>query len=353
MKNTKRIFILACVLLMILALPVSAAETVAPTLAPRIEGILELNQVPENWSPLGELNEDQRAILSLTSETLYKVDGNGQILPVQAEELPVDVTGQFAGRYGISATAVRGYAFAIPLREGAYWDEGRAVTAGDWTYTLEMLLERDMLPLDIANYEAYRHGDTGPAAQIVSLKEAGYKSLEEAQADGIRDFYVETNVFWGLDAGWLRTTDRTRLFDPAIPSGCEEMYVTPAYLYQTYLSSSGGLKYFQKEFIGVPAADGEPMTMEDVGLLVWEDQLVLILAERTTSSQLALTLSEFYPIQQGAKADRYGTSGYYTGCGQYQIVSANAEQITMVPSAYWTGATSDVELELVRCYAAS
>ena len=352
MLNAKRIFILVCAL-MLLVLPVSAAGAPAPTLAPRVEGVLELTQVPESWNPLGELTDDQRAILSLTSETLYKIDSQGQIQPAQAASLPVDVTDRFAGHYGIPKTAVRGYAFAIPLRAGACWDDGRPLSAGDWAYTVEMLLKADQLPLDIANYHAYRQGETGPAAQIVSLEDAGYKSMEEAQAAGIRDFYVETNVFWGLDAGWLRITDRTRLYDPAIPSGCEEMYVTPAYLFQRHLSDSGDLKYFQKEFVGIPAADGEPMTMADVGLLVWEDQLVLILEERTTPSQLALALSPFYPMQQGANTERFGTAGYYTGCGPYRIISATAEEILMVPSAFWTGETADVELELVRCYKAA
>ena len=351
MKNMKRILILACVLLL-LVLPVAATET-APTLPPRVEGVLELSQVPENWSPLGQLTDDQRAILSLTSETLYRLDHDGRIQPAQAAELPMDVTAQFAGRYNIPSSAVRGFAFAIPLRDGACWDDGRPLSAGDWVYTIEILLEQDLLPLDIANYHAFRQGETGPAAQIVSLQDAGYKSMEEAQAAGLRDFYVETNVFWGLDAGWLRITDRTRLFDPAIPSGCEEMYVTPAYLFQRHLSNSGDLKYFQKEFVGVPAADGEPMTMADVGLQVWEDQLVLILEERTTPSQLALALSPFHPIQQGANVERYGTAGYYTGCGPYRIVSVNKNEILMVPNSFWTGKTADVELELVRCYKAA
>ena len=347
MKNIKRILILACAL-MLLVLPVTASETV-PTLAPRVEGIMELGQIPESWSPLDQLTDDQRAILSLTSETLYKIDGEGRIQPAQAAALPVDVTARYAGHYDIPSTAVRGFAFAIPLRDGACWDDGRPLSAGDWTYTIEMLLKQDLLPLDIANYRAYRQGETGPAAQIVSLQDAGYKSMEEAQAAGLRDFYVETNVFWGLDAGWLRITDRTRLYDAAIPSGCEEMYVTPAYLFQTHLSNSGDLKYFQKEFVGVPAADGEPMTMADVGLLVWEDQLVLILEQRTTPSQLALALSPYYPIQQGANVDRYGTAGYYTGCGPYRIVSATKEEILMVPNAFWAGQTADVVPELVRC----
>ena len=58
-------------------------------------------------------------------------------------------------------------------------------------------------------------------------------------------------------------------------------------------------------------------------------------------------------MQQGANTERYGTAGYYTGCGEYRIVSATAEEILMVPSSFWTGETADVELELVRCYKAA
>lgn len=354
MKNLKRLLTLACLCLMVLSLPVSAAEsltTEVPTLAPRMVGVWELGQIPESWNPLEELDSDRQAILSLTSEPLYCVADDGQIMPVQAAALPEDVTAEFAGTYGIPATAPRGYAFAIDLREGTFWDDGRALTAGDWLYTIEMLLEREAFSLEIANYQAYRRGDTGPAAQIVSLEDAGFDSVEEAEEAGIRDFYLETEEFWGLDSGWWRITDRTRLFDAAIPSGCEEMYVTPAYLYREYLSHTGELWRYQKEYVGIPVSDGEPMTLQDVGLLVQEDRMVLILQERTTPIHLALALTDLYPVQQGAKLENYGTAGYYTGCGKYRITSVTKSEILLEPNPYWTGETSD--LELVRCTAAS
>jgi len=354
MKNLKRFLILVTLCLSVVALSVSAAQAQAPeaaTLAPRMVGVWHLERIPESWSPLEEPDPDRKAILSLTSEPLYAVADDGQISPVQAAALPEDVTAEFAGTYGIPATAPRGYAFAIDLREGAFWDDGRALTAGDWIYTIEMLLEREAFPLEIANYQAYRRGDTGPAAQIVSLEEAGFESVEEAEEAGIRDFYLETEEFWGLDSGWWRITDRTRLFDAAIPSGCEEMYVTPAYLYREYLSRTGELWRYQKEYVGIPVADGEPMTLQDVGLLVQEDRMVLILQDRTTPTHLALALADLYPVQQGARIEDYGTAGYYTGCGKYRITSVTGTEILLEPNPYWTGAPAD--LELVRCTAAS
>lgn len=351
MKNLKRITALLC-LLAIFVLPVSAAEATEPAaLEPRMIGIWELEEIPDSWNPLDERSADQQAILSLTSEPLYRIADDGQVMPVQAAAMPEDVTAEFAGLYGIPANAPRGYAFAVDLREGTFWDDGRELTGGDWIYTIEMLLERDGFPLEIANYEAYRRGDTGPAAQIISLKEAGFNSVEEAEAAGFTDFYLETEEFWGLDNGWYRITDRTRLFDAAIPSGCEEMYVTPAYLYREYLSSAGELWRYQSRYVGIPVSDGEAMTLEDVGLLAQEDRMVLILEERTAPIHLALALTDLYPMQQGAKPETYGTAGYYTGCGQYKITSVSKSEILLEPNPYWTG--NPTELELVRCTAAS
>ena len=175
--------------------------------------------------------------------------------------------------------------------------------------------------------------------------------MEEAAEAGFHDFYLETEEFWGLESGWYRITDRTRLFDEAIPSGCEEMYVTPAYLFREYLSSAGQLWRYQSSYVGIPVSDGAAMTLQDVGLLVQEDRMVLILQERTTANHLALALTDLYPIQQGAKPEIYGTADYYTGCGMYRITSVTKSEIQLEPNPYWTG--NQTNLELVRCVTGS
>lgn len=352
MRKMTRFLALLCLCAVVLGVPVSATEapTESPTLPPIYIGIRELSNIPESWNPMEERDADQEAILALTSEPLYRL-ADGGVVPVQASALPVDVTAEFAGRYGIPEAAARGYAFAVTLREGAFWDDGRALTAGDWLYTIEMLMEQEKFPLEIANYRAYLRGDTGPAAQIVSLMEAGYGSVEEAEDAGITDFYVETTYFWGLDTGWRRATDRTRLLDAAIPSGCEEMYVTPAYLYRRYLGTGGSLQMFQSEFVGIPAESGEAMTMDDVGILEQEGRLILILQEQTTVTHVALALSGLYPVPQGTDAEGYGTAANYHGCGQYCIVSVTDGEIRLEPNPHWTG--EPAEFETVYCRKAS
>lgn len=350
MNMMKRILALLC--LIALALPVSATEPAAtepPTLPPLIIGVRTLSEIPESWSPLEGRTADQEAILALTSQCLYRV-ADGAVVPEQAAELPVDVTVEFAGRYGIPQYATRGYAHAITIRGDSFWDDGKALTVKDWLYTIEKNLEQDLFPLEIANYLAYLRGDTGPAAQIVSLRDAGYDSVEEAEEAGIYDFYVETTVFWGLDTGWCRATDRNRLFDAAIPSGCEEMYVTPAYLFRKYLGKTGSQTMFQSEFVGIPAQNGEKLTMSDVGLFVDGNRLVLVTQEQTTATHLALALVGLYPMPQGADVTNYGTAANYRSCGPYRIDSATETQILLVPNPHWH---ATAEFELVRCETAS
>lgn len=358
MRNLKRFVALICLCLMAVRLPVSATEpaataipTEAPTLPPIFIGIRELSHVPESWNPMDVPDADQEAILALTSQPLYRLGTDGSVMPVQATDLPVDVTAEFAGCYGVPGDAVRGYAFAIELREGLFWDNGREVTASDWLYTIEKQMELDAFPLEISNYQAYLRGDTGPAEQIISLMDAGYNSLEEAETAGIRDFYVDTTYFWGLDTGWRRATDRTPLLDEAIPSGCEEMYVTPAYLFREYLSSTGSQAMFQSEFVGIPAEKGAPMTMDDVGLFVEDNKLMLILQQQTTATHVALTLSGLYPVPQGTDVAHYGTAANYHSCGQYRVESASAQEIILIPNPHWTG--EPAEFEFVRCVPAS
>ena len=347
MKNRKQVAALLCLLLLFLAMPVSAAETEQTTLPPRFIGVWDLSMVPDSWSPLETRDANQQEILMLTAEPLYRLGSDGAVEAAQAAELPVDVTAEFSDSYGIPELARRGYAFAIELREGTFWEDGKKLTVADWAYTIEMLLEVEHFPLELAGYQAFLRGDSHPAQQIISLMDAGFESVAEAKEAGVCDFYVDTTHFWGLDTGWRRTIDRTRLHDRAMPSGCEEMYVTAAYLYRQYLCETGSQTMFQSEFVGIPAEAGVKYTMNDVGLLIRDDRLILILQEPATASHVALALSGLYPVQQGADPAVYGTVGNYTSCGPYRIESVGNNEIKLVPNLHWTGKT--MEYESVFC----
>lgn len=347
MSKMRKMMIL--VLSLLLVIPVAASETEAPapeTLPPIYVGVATLPGIPENWDPLGAESDGKQELLELISEPLFRLE-NGIPVPAQAAALPVDVTVEFAGQYGIPVNAIRGYAFSISIREDAAWENGKPVTAADWYFTVEQLLKQEKFPLEIANYRAYLREDTNPAQEIISLMDAGFSSVEEAENAGHRDFYVETTVFWGLDdTGWFRTTDRTRLFDAAIPSGCEEMFVTPAYLYQKYLAG-GSLAMFQREFVGIPVEEGEKLGWDQVGLLLQEDRLVLILQEPAAPEFVALSMTGLYPVEKQS----YNGNAAAMSCGPYRVSETAAGQILLEPNPHWTGIAA--EYEIVRCVSGS
>lgn len=347
--------LLALVLsLLLLALPVAASETetaapateVPETLPPIFVGVARLPAIPENWDPLGAESDGKQELLELISEPIFRLEA-GMPVPAQAAALPADVTEEFSGQYGIPANAVRNYAFAISIREGASWENGKPVTAEDWYYTVEQLLKQERFPLEIANYRAYLREETEPAQEIVSLMEAGFSSVEEAENAGHQDFYVETEVFWGLDdTGWFRITDRTRLFDAAIPSGCEEMFVTPAYLYHKYLAG-GSLAMFQREFVGLPVEEGAKLGWDQVGLLLQEDRLVLILQEPAAPEFVALSMTGLYPVEKQS----HNSNAAVTSCGPYRVSEAAAGALLLEPNPHWSGEAA--EFERVRCVSGS
>ena len=353
MKMMKKNVALLC--LLALVLPAAAAEPTAEntgsaTLEPLVVGVRTLENLPESWSPLAQGDPSRNAILELTSESLYRMQ-DGAVITAQADQLPQDVTAEFAGRYNIPAHAARGYAFAITIRDNTRWEDGSKLTLNDWVYTIEKQFEAGVFPLEIANYRAYLRGDTAPAEEIVSLMDAGYASIEEAEKAGITDFYIDTTNFWGLDTGWRRSTERVKLFDGAMPSGCEEMYVTAAYLYREYLGKTGIQTMFQSEFVGIPLQAGAKMTMNDVGLFVDNGRLVLVLQDQTTPTHLAMMLTDVYPVPQGARVTDYGTAANYRSCGPYRVESVTADQILLTPNPNWTGAAA--AFEQIACRGAS
>ena len=336
----KKIKMLPVLLLCILALtlPTVAAEPESPTLPPAYVGVQKLEAIPGSWHPLEERTAGGDLILSLTGEPLYRLSGTSYI-PAQAAQMPRDVTADYAGTFGIPKTARRGYAFAVSLREGACWDDGKTVTAEDWYYTAVQLLEQGRFPLEIAGYREYVSGGTRPAGEIISLKDAGFDSAMEAEAAGCRNFYIDVTNFWGLEEGWLSVTDKTPLLDAAMPSGCTEMYLTAEYLYLNYLAEGGTQTMFQREFVGIAVAEGEKLTMEDVGLICEGDTLVVILEQQTTPSHLAMALSGLYAAREDG----------FTGCGPYRVASSTESEILLEPNPGWTG--EQARYQAIRCYA--
>lgn len=346
--NKKILPILLLILALALPLGVSAAEAAqAPA---RIEAFYDISALPACWNPTGEITENGELILDLTADRLYNLSADGMTLsPSLAAELPLDMTGEFAGSYGIPQGAVRGYAFQITLSSDARWENGSAVTSADFLQAVHARIDNRNLGIDLAGLNAWYEGWEKTTEDVVSLQEAGFSTRKEAEEQGYTAFYVDTSRFWGLDSGWVSVSDQTRLKDSAIPSGVTEMYVSGAYLYSRYLADGGEASRWQSRFLGINV-QRTSVSPEDIGILTPDGStLVLILAQPTTAEVLALKLAELIPVPQSKYADNYATSAAtYTSCGPYRIVSVSEGVMELAPNPHYGGKAVFPEADLIR-----
>lgn len=352
MKKLRICISLLALLALLLPMSVRATETTTTESGDIEIPVQYMEILPGNWSPLSDLTPEKEFLLDLTTEPLYRLSADGQIGPAFAS-YPVDVTGEYAGdsAYGVPAEAVRGYAFRIDLNENACWEDGTPITADDFLFTMEQLWKTGKNYDNLANAEAIRSGTASETGDVISLEEAGFSSVTEAQNAGYTDFFLDTTHFWGLDAGWQPVSSRTRLQDYAIPSGLLEYFVSPAYLYSTYLADGKEFDHWQGEFIGIHTETTEPLTYEDLGFLkTGEHQLTLVLTQPTTATALALELADFHLVRQSIWSNAYGTSAAdYSAYGPYRVESASTELITLVRNENWYGQTDPQAPALIRC----
>ena len=124
--------------------PVTAAPTETPE-APTYTFNLALNDFPTNWNPHRCATAADAELLGWLSAGLYAFalnkSGDGfQMEACMAADLPVDVTAELAGAYGLEEDESR-RAYAIPLRTDLCWQDGRSITAKDFVESARRLLD--------------------------------------------------------------------------------------------------------------------------------------------------------------------------------------------------------------------
>jgi len=325
MKYTRMI---ALMLLLALILPLAAS---AEALPPKVHGIYELNDLPGSWNPTENLTTEAALLLELTADRLYLLSDDGKNLtPSLAHAIPEDASAE----YGLEAH----HAFRITLREGSCWENGDPITAGDMIFTIHRLIDCNALGLNLTGLQDYYYAREKVSDDVISLQQAGFASVEEAQAAGHTRFYVDLTHFWGLDAGWTAADDRTRVKDAAIPSGITEMYVSGAYLYDRYLKTGASQSVFQSRFVGV-ARSAEVTEREDIGIIRESDSSIVLVFDTPVSAEfLALKMEQVILLPEKLFADNYATSAStYRASGPYRIASVSDTEILLVPNVRYQG----------------
>ena len=342
MRALKKYFVLLVVVAILAATVLGASASEAKVVAVR-----GMDAMPTNWDPLEAFTAEQMMLRELTGGGMFRVSHEDKFIQSDlTTNILEDVTAEYAGIYGVPEGAVRNYAYRITLNDQACWDDGTPITADDWIYSGQWMLnlESNDTLLILANAEGYRKGETHDP-QMISLAEAGYGSVAAAQEAGITDFYVDVESYWGLGDGWRSITDITRIKDYAMTQGCAEMYISAAWLYDRYLADGQPYAYFQSEFVGI-AGEGTPLELEDVGLLkTGEYELVLILEEPEGETSLKMKLANFCLKREGKTYRSTAGSASY---GPYRVAEVTSTGIRLEKNPNWWGKAGQYDEILFR-----
>ncbi len=147
-----------------------------------------------NWNPLSWETNDDSYVLGMLSTGFYDYvlneTGDGwEISCEMAASLPTDVTDTYVGEYGIKA-GEKGKAWKIELNKDAKWENGEAITADDYIYSMQQQLDPKQLN---RRADSYYGGDFS----IVNAKNYLYNgqfsytsSLVVPAADGKGQFNI-------------------------------------------------------------------------------------------------------------------------------------------------------------------
>ena len=128
---------------------------------------ISVGELPTSWNRHRDGGDGAELLLGYTTDTLYKYEYNEDftgftVVPSMAEDYPDDVSGEYAGSYGIE-DGETGRAYRIRLRAGLRYDTGDAITADDFESSARLLLGDSESVLaetffDIVGAEDYFYG---------------------------------------------------------------------------------------------------------------------------------------------------------------------------------------------------
>lgn len=176
MKQRRIIAILAMVLVLVLAIGLFAAcdntKKPDPDVKPsdntgwRDSKMYTNNDytslMPSQWTTIVSNDNANSSLESYFTSAFYefnyKFDADGSIVPgaytleYSAATKLEDVTAKYAGRYGLAEDATSGQAFAMTLRSDLTWDDGTAIKAEDFVYSMQQQLSPKYLFDTASNY---------------------------------------------------------------------------------------------------------------------------------------------------------------------------------------------------------
>ena len=300
-----------------------------------------------NWNPHSWETNDDSYVLSYITTALYDFvlneDLSGYaIIPEAAAAMPVDVTADYVGQYGIEAGETA-KAWKIALNPLVTWDDGTKINAETYVYSMKQLL--DPLALN-RRADSFYSGDF----EIVNAKayfyngKTSYALAGSALADAIANGTACLDMgFWGcvgaLDANgnpapqYINITDDTMYRDTAVEEGEAEAWVSAKYLYENYLAAGKPYESYAADYLYV-AQSLPKVTFDEVGIKAL-DEYTLLLVTAAPVAEAAFYMPYNLSSPWLVKKDLYEScQTWYNAAGDE--VAAGSADATSITNNYCT-----------------
>ena len=169
-----------------------------------------ISQSPRSWNTHNATTDTDTYIQGYTEIGLYDFtlsedNTTYAFVDEMATGDPVDVTSRYSGRYGIAANE-SGKAWEITLNPDATWENGTAITAEDYVWSMERVLSSEMknsaaatyITGDYEIYNANNYYSYGTTESYFAINDTEYTDaqLEQFVADGTLYLSLTENVIY-------------------------------------------------------------------------------------------------------------------------------------------------------------
>lgn len=310
-----------------------------------IAGTTNMKWGTVNW----ETNEDSYVLSKITSGfyNFYLNDTkDGWAIGCDlASELPVDVTSDYVGSYGIEEGDTA-KAWKITLNPDACWEDGTPINADSYIYSYQQLLDPIMLnrradSLYAGDFQIYG------AKNYVYQGRTSFNALGETVEDYLANggdesqLYVDVTSFWNVTAEdgsqYVSITDETPIRDEAVEDeNADEAYVSGKYLYETYLAPGASNADSAADYVGTMQAYEADYSFDNVGIFKTGDYEIVFVTTSPVASPdyyVPYNLSSTYLVYE----DLWESCKTYFNSNGDQV-DADSDDIASITTNYGTSA---------------
>ncbi|MBQ7600008.1 MAG: hypothetical protein IJU57_04955 [Clostridia bacterium] len=317
-----------------------------------------------NWNPLSWETNDDSAILDYLSRGFYGFELNSDksgwsVTCEMAEELPVDVTADYVGQYGISEGETA-KAWKIKLNELATWNDGTPINADTYIYSYQQLLDPAQLnrradSLYAGNFAVYG------AANYFNQGRTSYVALPAVTSEytgEVGDIYIDCWGFWGaqgyVDAEGNECPQYVSALDETAYSkdGAGDDEFSGAGLYNDYFAPGAQYESYSTTYCFYTVAYEDNYSWDNVGFFKtgeYEIVIVTTLPTENPNYYVPYNLSSTYLVKEDLfeslknpddpKVNTYGTSLETTASyGPYMMTYFELDKLyTLERNENWYG----------------